>query len=88
MQMNCCIYRLIDGTPFCIIAEHIHSQSFCLFIKQAESQNFDAVCNWFKLYQRDADSGETLQEGSSPHSAAEVLLCKRGHLVRLSTKFS
>lgn len=85
MGIYCCIYRLIDGTPFCIIAEYIHSQSFCLFIKQAESQNFDAVCNWFKLYQREADSGETLQEGSH---AAEVLLCKRGHLVRLSTKFS
>jgi len=86
--MNDFTYRLIDGTPFCIIAEHIHSHSFCLFIKQAESQNFDAVCNWFKLYQREADSEEILQEGLPPHSAAEVLLCKRGHLVRLSTKFS
>lgn len=73
---------LIDKTPFCVAAGHLTSKNFCIFIDPAnEQENYEGICSWVRRFTEDKTSRG---EGSEADTDNEVLLCKRGHMIRIN----
>jgi hypothetical protein len=69
---------LVDKSPFCLVADHITSQSFCVFVESQVTENFEAICGWMKAVAK-KDLGNSIDH-------FQLLLCKKGHMLSIRTE--
>jgi hypothetical protein len=72
---------LLAGTPFCLTVGDLAEQSLCAFVNESHADdNYQAITSWL--------SGITQQSGNigitTKTSASQVLLCKKGHMIKIS----
>ncbi|KAJ1410508.1 hypothetical protein B484DRAFT_455861 [Ochromonadaceae sp. CCMP2298] len=75
---NSKLRSLVDKSPFCLVADHITSQSFCVFVESQVTENFEAICGWIKSVAK-KDLGNSIDH-------FQLLLCKKGHMLRIRTE--
>lgn len=72
---------LVSRTPFCLVAEHLSLQNYCIVANQATTEaNFAAITLWISSHFEVGRLDVNLEPTSFNHS---ILLCKKGHLVNI-----
>lgn len=73
---------LVDNSPFCVVAEHLTANNFCIFVDPAkEAENYEGICSWVRQIK---DNRPVEGEPKAAQHNNEILLCKKGHLIKIN----
>ena len=64
----------VDGTPFCLIVDHITTSNFCIFAKESDSDLIDQFLIWVKKVKLNSNYNEVV---------SGFLICKKTNMLKL-----
>lgn len=64
----------VDGTPFCLIVDHITTSNFCIFAKESDSDLVDQFLMWVKKVKPNSNYNEVI---------SGFLICKKTNVLKL-----